>query len=166
MDGSPTDPSIAAKTPAVPADKDTDPADPPTEPPPDAEATRAALFEAHRPALLDAAARVVRREVQALTKATTRAAVEKFYADHGDYVRTAFRPAVTALDGSRAAVAGDFSPPPPRDAVVDHAPYVRELCDAIDAGTAAAVLARWEREKAGELVTKLLTAERPPNGQK
>jgi HK97 family phage portal protein len=64
-----------------------------------------AIAEAHRPALLDAAARAARREVEVIRRKSKKpdgltAAITEFYAGHEDYVRNSIRPAVTAYMGT------------------------------------------------------------------
>lgn len=90
----------------VPA-KPAQPAPPPTDPSDDeGDATRAAAVrEAHRPLLEDAAARVVRREAEVLRRAAKKpdtfpAFVRRFYDEHAEYVRGALEPIVSATVGS------------------------------------------------------------------
>lgn len=108
-------------------------------------------MEALRPSMLDAAARVVRREVEVLRKkAKTADAVRKFFVDHADYVRTAFLPIAEAREGIRAAIQGDE--PRPTEISIDLEPYVLELTAAVEAGTVGEVLDRWEKNKAEDIV--------------
>jgi HK97 family phage portal protein len=121
-----------------------------------------AIRQAHQPAFLDAATRVVRREVEVLRKKAKSAdAVEQFFRDHATYARSVFGPAINAYEGCMAVMGGRV--PESVSATVDFAPYVRELSAAVADGTVVEVLDRWEREKPAELVRDHLniTIERP-----
>jgi HK97 family phage portal protein len=73
----------------------------PPEPAPVAE-MRSVITEANRPALLDAASRAVRREVEVIRRkaknpTTLKDSIDTFYAGHGDYMRNSLRAAVTTF---------------------------------------------------------------------
>jgi hypothetical protein len=125
-------------------------------------AAAAAIIAAHRPALVDAAARCARREAEVVRRKAKNpgdglpAAVDAFYDGHGDYVRTALRPALDALAGSLRAVGADV-------ANVDAERWVGGYLTESRAAIAAAVadgrlddaLAEWEHARAAALTDRI-----------
>lgn len=158
MDGSADDPTLPKPPPApviVPA-ASADPAIPAAKPVASSEKRELEIAEAHRPALMDAAGRVVRRGMQIFGKlGMTREAIDKLFTEHVEYARKAFSPALQALNGTRAAMnipafnrAQDWATG--LDALQG------ELREAADKGTAEIVMARWMKDWPGQVVETIL----------
>jgi HK97 family phage portal protein len=136
----------------------------------EADNSRSLIVEAHRPALLDAAARAVRREVEVIRRKaknpdTVRDAIGAFYATHGDYVRNALRPSVTAFTRTLAATSGDAidAETSVRSAAEEH--LRAALPEMIAALTESpehleATLAEWETTRAGTIVDSVIKTTR------
>jgi HK97 family phage portal protein len=126
---------------------------------------RKKVLASHRPALVDAAARVIRREVEVIrrkakTPATLREGTEKFYAEHGDYVRTCLLPTLKALHGTICGLdpkATDQAEQVVREFANRHvAAATGELAKAADV---EALLESWEDGKPFAIADELLKCE-------
>lgn len=140
----------------------------------DSVATAGRIAEAHRPALMDAAARAARREAEVVRRKAKNPdgltdAINTFYGTHGEYVRSSIRPAIAALAGTLRAVgfAAD-------ETAVDRwaSEYVTESRGAMLAAAAGdpagaaervdAALADWEQRRAGAITERIIQDMRTP----
>jgi HK97 family phage portal protein len=133
---------------------------------------RALIIEAHRPSLADAAARVLRRELEVLRRKLKSPeafadSVRSFYAEHVEYVRSAVLPSLRALTGTLSAVSGPSVPSAEtladlfaKEYTVSARTQITEKlteCRSRDdfPPRMEAVFDAWEAEKASEMVENL-----------